>query len=131
MADDEHEHGHGSGFASVDLLSIAAREAGAVWAYAGEQLNATLLTWEPGHEIAHHVNEERDVLVIVLRGDGTLVVDHVEHALVPGRLIVVPRGAGRAVLAGPGGLAYVSAHVARGPLQVTRRRAPRVPPADS
>lgn len=125
------EHNHGHRFAYADLMEIAAHREGAAWAYSGEQLNVTLLSWEPGHEIEHHVNEERDVLLLVLRGDGVLAIDHVEHELVAGRLVVVPRGAGRSVLAGPGGLAYVSAHVARGLLQVTRRQAPRVSPADS
>ena len=33
-----------------------------------EELNATLLAWSPGHEIAEHVNSERDVLMVVLEG---------------------------------------------------------------
>jgi len=113
----------------ADLATIAAHEVGAAWAYAGEQLNATLLSWDPGHEVAEHVNDEREVLLLVIRGDGQLCVDGRSFELVPGRVIVIQRGAGRSILAGPGGLAYVTAHQARGPLQVTRRRAPRVPPA--
>jgi quercetin dioxygenase-like cupin family protein len=113
----------------VDLAALSAHEVGALWAFGGEQLNATLLSWEPGHEIEAHVNSEREVLLVVVRGDGTLSIDEVEHELRPGCAIVIPRGAGRAIHAGPGGLAYVTAHQARGPLQVTRRRAPRVPPA--
>jgi quercetin dioxygenase-like cupin family protein len=113
----------------ADLAQIAAHEVGAAWSFAGEQLNATLVSWEPGHEVADHVNDEREVLLLVLRGDGVLQVDGDEHELVPGRVVVLPRGAGRSIHAGPGGLAYVTAHQARGPLQVTRRRAPRVPPA--
>lgn len=123
------DHGHGPSFAHADLMPIVAHEEGVPWSYAGEQLNVTLLSWEPDHEVVPHVNDERDVLLLVLRGDGMLTIDHAEYPLVPGSLFVVPRGTGRSILAGPGGLAYVSAHAARGPLQVTRRRAPHVPPA--
>ena len=113
----------------ADLAQLAAHAEGAAWAFAGEQLNATLVSWEPGHEVAEHVNDEREVLLVVVRGDGVVWVEGDAHELVPGRAVVLPRGAGRSILAGPGGLAYVTAHQARGPLQVTRRRAPRVPPA--
>lgn len=115
----------------VDLAALAAHDVGALWAHAGPQLNVTLVSWEPLHEVEEHVNAEREVLLVGVRGEGVVRIDGTDHELLPGRALVVPRGAGRSIHAGSGGLAYVSAHQARGPLQVTRRRAPRVPRAGS
>ncbi len=50
----------------VDLLSGTGT--GALWAMAGSDLNATLLAWPPGHEVAEHANTEVDVLLVVLGG---------------------------------------------------------------
>ena len=41
---------------------------GPVWGAAGADLNATLLVWPPGHAMPEHVNEDRDVLVVVVAG---------------------------------------------------------------
>lgn len=35
---------------------------------ASTDLNATLLSWPPGYEVAEHVDAELDVLVVVLDG---------------------------------------------------------------
>lgn len=117
----------GAAGAVVDLRSRAHAGEGAAWAHAGEQLNATLLSWPAGHEVATHVNDEREVLLLVVDGSGVVRIDEQPHDVHAGCALVIPRGAGRSIHAGPNGLAYVSAHVARGPLQVTRRSAPIVP----
>ncbi len=41
---------------------------GPIWGTATEDLNATLLAWPAGHEVAEHVNDERDVLLIFIDG---------------------------------------------------------------
>jgi hypothetical protein len=48
----------------VDLLSR--RGMGPLWGMASADLNATLLAWPPGHEVAAHTNSELDVLLIML-----------------------------------------------------------------
>jgi hypothetical protein len=48
---------------------------------ASTDLNATLLAWPPGHEVAEHVNAELDVLVIVLDGHGSATIDGESHDL--------------------------------------------------
>lgn len=56
----------------VDLGTAAGR--GPVWGVATEDLNATLLCWDPGDGVPEHINADRDVLIVVIGGDGTLVV---------------------------------------------------------
>ena len=57
---------------------------GPLWGMASSDLNATLLVWPPGHELAGDTNSELDVLLIVLEGGGVATVDEQEHALVRG-----------------------------------------------
>ena len=90
----------------VDLTAIAGR--GPAWGMESEDLNATLLVWREGEGQPAHVNAERDVAIVALAGSGTLVVDGAEHALRPGMLAVVPRGARRSVVAGRDGLRCVT-----------------------
>lgn len=101
----------------VDLL--AGSGIGPLWGMASSDLNATLLSWPSGHEVAEHVNADLDVLVVVLGGAGTATVDGHPHALAAGSAILVPRGARRRIEAGGDGLRYVSIHRRRGPLQVS------------
>ena len=100
----------------VHLLSR--NETGALWGIASADLNATLLAWPPGHEVAAHTNSEVDVLLIVLEGGGVAKVDQQEHALVPGIALGVEKGSSRVIRAGADGLRYLSVHRRRGPLQV-------------
>ena len=65
--------------AALASLRLAPRDEqpdarGPVWGVAAEDLNATLLVWPPGEGPAEHVNEHRDVLVVVLAGGGTLTI---------------------------------------------------------
>lgn len=112
---------------AVDVGAVIRSHAGAAWAHEGTDLDVTMLSWGPGRVVADHVNDMREVLLVCLSGSGVARVDGIEYELAAGSLLVIPRGARRSILAGPGGLAYVSAHVARGPLQLTPRRAPDVP----
>ncbi len=100
-------------------------ETGAIWGHAGEQLNATILSWPAGHVVAEHVNDEREVLLVGISGAAVVVIEDVEHDLHAGAVLVVPRGARRTIRAGAEGSSYVTAHQARGLLQVTRRSSPR------
>src|SRR5215211_6494772 len=57
---------------------------GPLWGMASSDFNATLLVWPADHEVAEHTNTELDVLLIVLEGGGTAVIDEQEHALSAG-----------------------------------------------
>jgi quercetin dioxygenase-like cupin family protein len=105
--------------AVVDLLGPSGT--GPLWGLASSDLNATLLAWPPGHELAADTNRGLDVLLIVLEGGGVATVDEQEHALVPGYALLVEKGSSRAIRAGADGVRYVSVHRRRGPLQITER----------
>jgi uncharacterized cupin superfamily protein len=100
----------------VDLLGPSGT--GPLWGMASTDLNATLLSWPAGHELAEHVNAELDVLIVVLGGSGTALVDGEHHALEAGCALLIARGATRRITAGDGGLRYLSVHRRRGPLQI-------------
>jgi len=101
---------------AVDLLGRTGT--GPLWGMASPDLNATLLAWPPGHGVEAHVNAELDVLVIVLAGDGSAIIDGEAHALAPGSALLIPRATRRAITAGAAGLRYLSVHRRRGPLQI-------------
>jgi quercetin dioxygenase-like cupin family protein len=102
----------------VHLLERAGR--GPVWGTESDDLNATLLAWPAGEANPEHVNAERDVLVVVVSGGGSLEVDGEAHELGPGDAVLVPKGASRRLAAGPHGIRYLSVHRRRDPLQVRK-----------
>ncbi len=88
-------------------------------ASSGGDLNVNLAHLDPGAAIAAHVNDEIDVLFVVLAGNGVLHIDDTAHVLVASTLAYVVRGVRRSIVAGDAGLTYLTAHRARGPLDVT------------
>jgi quercetin dioxygenase-like cupin family protein len=100
----------------ADLLRP--KGSGPLWGTASSDLNATLLVWPADHEVAEHTNTELDVLLIVLEGGGTAVIDEQEHALSAGHALLIPKGTSRTLRAGAAGVRYVSVHRRRGPLQI-------------
>jgi mannose-6-phosphate isomerase-like protein (cupin superfamily) len=101
---------------AIDLLGTSGT--GPLWGMASADLNATLLAWPSGHEVAEHVNGELDVLVIVLDGCGGAIIDGEIHDLMAGSAILIPRGTRRRIISGDAGLRYLSVHRRRGPLQI-------------
>ncbi|MGH2935848.1 MAG: cupin domain-containing protein [Gaiellaceae bacterium] len=99
---------------------------GPVWGAASEELNATILVWPAGEGPAEHVNDARDVLYVVIEGSARLTVDGDAQELVAGEAIIVDKGAMRALVAGPDGVRYATAHLRRGGLQV---KSPRTSPS--
>jgi quercetin dioxygenase-like cupin family protein len=105
----------------VDLTALDGR--GPAWGTASEELNATLLVWRPGDGQPEHVNDGRDVAIVVIEGSGSLTVDGVGYDVRAGTLAVVPRGATRSIVAVADGLRCVTVHRRRGGLGVTDLRA--------
>jgi len=93
---------------------------GPVWGAASADLNATLLEWPAGNGPPEHVNGERDVLYVVLTGSLTLTEDGESRELVAGEATIVDKGSRRAVVAGPHGVRYLTAHIRRGGLEIKR-----------
>jgi quercetin dioxygenase-like cupin family protein len=102
--------------AVVNLLRLDGT--GPVWGMASSDLNATLLVWPAGHELLEHTNAERDVLLIVLEGDGVAIVDGHEHALMAGSALLIEKGKSRSLRAGDDGVRYLSVHIRRGAVQI-------------
>ena len=107
----------------VDLTALDGR--GPAWGTASEDLNATLLVWRPGEGQPEHVNEGRDVAIVVLAGSGVVTVDGAAHDLRAGTLAIVPRGSTRSIVAGPEGLRCLTVHRRRGGLGMTNFRGAR------
>ena len=109
----------------MEIVDLAALEGhGPAWGTASEELNATLLVWRAGEGQPEHVNDGRDVAVVVLAGSGRLSVDGTEHELTAGTLAIVPRGAARSIVAGQEGLRCLTVHRRRGGLELSDFREP-------
>jgi hemerythrin-like domain-containing protein/quercetin dioxygenase-like cupin family protein len=91
---------------------------GPIWGAASDDLNATLLSWRAGSGPPEHVNEERDVLVVVLEGSALLRIDGKERPLERGETVIIAKGAARKLTAGREGVRYLSVHRRRPPLQI-------------
>ena len=91
---------------------------GQVWGTESEDLNATILEWRAGEATPEHVNDSRDVAVVVLAGAGELELDGEARPLAAGEVVVVPKGARRRISAGADGIRYATVHRRRGGLQI-------------
>lgn len=116
------------GLPPENVIDIAAtlRQAGAdgpIWSVNSEQLNVNLLRLPTGDGIAAHVNGEVDVVLVVFEGSGELTVDGETYPLRPGRAVVVPRGATRAMRCTAGPLVYLTCHRRRAGLMPSVSRA--------
>ncbi len=103
---------------AIDLSAVEG--SGPLWGMASDDLNATLIAWPPGRGVAEHVNEERDVLVVVLRGSGTITIDGEPVQTEAPYACLIPKGSRRAIVAGGGGIRYLTTHLRRPGLQVGR-----------
>jgi mannose-6-phosphate isomerase-like protein (cupin superfamily) len=103
---------------AVDANATARGGNGPIWGTASEDLNATLLTWRAGEGPPEHVNDERDVLVVVLAGSATVSTDADECELAAGETMIIEKGRRRRITAGRDGVRYLSVHRRRLPLQI-------------
>ena len=107
------------------VARAAAEQGGALWRLAepGRQLDANMVRLLPGARVGAHVEEDLDVLLIVVEGAGRLGREDGQHgqdgeALEPRSVAWLPRGARRAVSAGPDGLVYLTVHQRRPALSI-------------
>jgi quercetin dioxygenase-like cupin family protein len=103
------------GLPAENVIDIAAslRQSsndGPIWSVTSEQLNVNLLRLPTGDGIAEHVNNEVDVVLVIFEGSGELIVDSATYSLGPGRVLVLPRGATRALHCTLGPLVYLTCH---------------------
>ena len=107
----------------IDLADLSdSGSSGAVWSLRhGGDLDANVVWLRPDDGIDEHVNDDVDVLVVVWSGQGRLTTDGRSVPLRPGIVAHIERGARRGVVAGAGGLTYLSVHRRRDGLSITRR----------
>ncbi|MFF0446599.1 cupin domain-containing protein [Streptomyces sp. NPDC004609] len=106
----------------ADAAAVPDDRGGAVWRLAepGRQLDANIIRVRPGARIDSHVESDLDVLLCVLTGSGELESDAGPQPLEPGAVAWLPRGARRALSAGPDGLVCLTSHPRRPGLSITR-----------
>ncbi|MFF9316708.1 hypothetical protein ACF1BP_07020 [Streptomyces sp. NPDC014735] len=105
-----------------ELLTAAAPDdRGALWQLAepGRELDANLVRLPAGAEVGEHQEDVLDVLLVVVAGGGRAVVAGAELDLTPTTVLWLPRTSRRALVAGPGGLAYLTVHRRRPGLTIT------------
>lgn len=113
--------GDGGGGTSVDLVALAgaSERAGVIWSGGETDLNANLVRFAAGDGVAAHVNAEVEVLLVGVAGTGVVEVERRVHRIGQGQALIIPRGARRAITAGPGGFAYLTCHRRRAGLWPT------------
>lgn len=94
----------------LDLRATIGETTGPQWGTATNDLNGTLLSWNDGQEIAAHVNNEVDVIMVVVEGTGTLFLDGVRHEIRGGMAAVIPKGVERAIIAASTPFIYLNIH---------------------
>ncbi len=96
----------------IDLLahSVAATQSGPQWSYESTDLDLTLLTWQAHQQIAAHVNDEVDVVVIVVAGTGEVIVNAQVYPLTTGQALLIPRGTTRSIRCTGERFSYLSVH---------------------
>ena len=95
---------------------------GAVWSLPrGGDLDANVVVLRPDDAVGEHVNDEVDVVLVVVSGDGRIAVDAEMRHVRAGHLVHAPRGSVRSIRAtGNGPLVYVTVHRARRGLGIGR-----------
>jgi len=76
------------------------QESGPLWGAASDDLNATLFSWKAGSSPPEHINEERDVLVVVLDGSAILRVDGKNRTIESVETLIIAKGEARKLTAG-------------------------------
>lgn len=97
--------------------------AGVVWRLQEpeRQVDANLVHLAPGGRIDWHTERQRDVLLVILSGTGTVHTDDGHLPLIGGTMLWLPRNTRRSLTAGPDGLTYVTTHQRRNGLQIQHR----------
>jgi mannose-6-phosphate isomerase-like protein (cupin superfamily) len=98
--------------AVIDLAELArtGEAAGPIWTEQSADLNVNLLVLAGDAGIAGHVHAEVDVLLVGVAGTGVVEVDGTECSVVPGQVLIIPKGAQRAIRSGGDRFAYLTCH---------------------
>lgn len=80
------------------------------WSYQGEELNANLVLLAAGEVVAEHSNDEVEVLLVGVDGEGVVEINGRRHIVHRGHALFIPRGARRSIRADDGHFAYLACH---------------------
>jgi quercetin dioxygenase-like cupin family protein len=106
-----------------DTVATAGERSGVIWTLdASSELNANLVQFGTGQGVKEHVNDEVEVIVVGVSGEGTVTVDQQEHALSAGMLVFIPKGARRSTVSTSEEFAYLTVHRRRRPLQIALKQ---------
>jgi quercetin dioxygenase-like cupin family protein len=102
----------------VDLLTMArtVEGQGPIWSLASSDLNVNLVRFNGDGGVPAHVNNELDVLVLAIEGEGTLELDGQTCTLRAGQGCLIPKGARRAIRSAGDAFVYLTCHRRRGGL---------------
>ena len=95
---------------TCDIAALQFQNSGPQWGEASDELNVTALSWENGKGVQAHVNDELDVCIIVIAGEGEATINDENCALRPGVAIVIPKGSTRSISSSSPRLTYYSIH---------------------
>lgn len=111
------------GVQGADLVAAAAVTAvrGPAWTLTDRDLNANLIVLDAGQGIELHINNEVDVLIVGVSGTGAITIDGASYPLAAGRVLLLPRGSERGIVAETDRFAYLTVHRARPPMMPTRQ----------
>lgn len=88
----------------------ASSDSGPVWTKSSVDLNINLISFRSGQGVPAHINNEVDVFVVVVGGEGLLEIDHVEHPMRAGQVCLIPKGVLRALRSSSQDFAYLTCH---------------------
>lgn len=116
-----------SGQVVVDLAALAVKAAeagmaGPLWTLSSADLNANVLRFAAGDGVPEHVNSEVDVVMLVVSGAAVVTLDGQDLPVHGGQLVVLPKGARRAIRAEGGEVVYVTVHRRRTGLMPARKQ---------
>jgi quercetin dioxygenase-like cupin family protein len=119
--------------AAVDLLAVArgSGERGPLWTHQSADLNVNLVALDAGQSLAESVNGEVDVLLVGVAGEGVVTVEGQPLRLAAGQVLVIPKGARRALASVGGRFAYLTCHRRRAGLWPTNAPRPEAEPGDA
>jgi quercetin dioxygenase-like cupin family protein len=102
-------------FALVDVASLidTVRGQRILWTHTSADLNVNIVALRPGEEIGDHTNNAVDVLLVVLRGQGTISVQSQNSAVQTGQALIISKGAPRSIRASAEEFVYLTCHVKR------------------
>ena len=107
----------------VDLAAVAHAAAcqGVAWSSQSDDLSANLLVFARGDGIQPHVNEEVDVLIVAIAGEGIISIGDTRRPFRAGQAILIPKGVQRGLTSASDPFAYLTCHRRRAGLRPVPR----------